>query len=449
MGPKKKSLFASLEEDFDFEELKSNNNLMQGGLAMKWIYNDPVKAKRRQILQNYYFVCTKEGLSFYRNPKEAALGGIVFRGDPFPDFQLQDGEKFSFSVVSTNADGFFLNATSEDEKSEWQQGIGDALKMARNTPLFGVTPLESMKKRDQKGEPLLPSLVTHCIEFIRTLDYTIADVAMKYQGIFRVPAATEEIQEMTRAFELEPDYVIPASTTCHCVASVLKYFFRSMPEPVFTKDLMDRFCAAKQNVQQLRVLFDTQLPRENYILLRYLVFFLSEFTEHSDITQMKTQNLAIVFGMTFSQPANATTEQCMSWSQHTAVLVETMITNCQEIFPEFSLPAVSKPKKPTLVRQSPSRMSDSGNGTVPPPLALGEIMRQSKRTQSDPGNPPVVGELKKSSNTAASAAPASPRNRVMPFSFTVKSKKQLEQKDESSNSKAGDLVKKPSFFKRG
>ena len=87
----------------------------------------------------------------------------------------------------------------------------------------------------------------------------------------------------------------------HCVSSVLKLYFRSLPVPVCTFHLYDQFVSAIQSVTQeeerVRSLKEVLhcLPSPNYRVLEALAKHLHRVAQHHQDTGMTARNLAIVW----------------------------------------------------------------------------------------------------------------------------------------------------------
>ena len=85
----------------------------------------------------------------------------------------------------------------------------------------------------------------------------------------------------------------------HDVASLLKQFFRELPEPLLTNQLHDHFLKslllASKNEQTMAILLlCILLPIEHLYTLQYFVKFMSKVAEKSEESKMGTANLAIV-----------------------------------------------------------------------------------------------------------------------------------------------------------
>jgi Rho GTPase-activating protein 1 len=82
---------------------------------------------------------------------------------------------------------------------------------------------------------------------------------------------------------------------------LLKAFFRELPEPLLTFDLFDDVMRFQELPTEARGAFmkDTlrnKLPEQNFLVLKYLVNFLSMVNDSSCLNKMTASNLAVVFG---------------------------------------------------------------------------------------------------------------------------------------------------------
>jgi hypothetical protein len=95
----------------------------------------------------------------------------------------------------------------------------------------------------------------------------------------------------------------------HVIASVLKAYLRSLPEPLLTYRFYAEFMSIAQitNDQQRKAAILNvihQLPEGNYNNLKYLMKFLSKLSEKSQQNKMSTQNIAIVMSPNLLWPQN-------------------------------------------------------------------------------------------------------------------------------------------------
>ena len=95
----------------------------------------------------------------------------------------------------------------------------------------------------------------------------------------------------------------------HVVASVLKAYLRSLPEPLLTyrhyNDFMDIAQITNDQQRKAAILnIINQLPEGNYNNLKYLMKFLTKLSEKNQQNKMSTQNIAIVMSPNLLWPQN-------------------------------------------------------------------------------------------------------------------------------------------------
>lgn len=97
----------------------------------------------------------------------------------------------------------------------------------------------------------------------------------------------------------------------HVVASVLKAYLRSLPEPLLTyrhyNDFMEIAQITNDEHRKAAILnIINQLPEGNYNNLKYLMKFLTKLSEKNSQNKMSTQNIAIVMSPNLLWPQNET-----------------------------------------------------------------------------------------------------------------------------------------------
>lgn len=95
----------------------------------------------------------------------------------------------------------------------------------------------------------------------------------------------------------------------HVMASVLKSYLRSLPEPLLTYNFYNEFIEVSQiqNDQQRKAAIlniINKLPEGNYNNLKYLMKFLTLLSEKNQHNKMSTQNIAIVMSPNLLWPQN-------------------------------------------------------------------------------------------------------------------------------------------------
>ncbi|XP_076643105.1 GTPase-activating protein CdGAPr [Halictus rubicundus] len=152
------------------------------------------------------------------------------------------------------------------------------------------------------GEHLLnsghdvPTVLTCCTEFIEK--HGLVD------GIYRLSGVTSNIQRLRNAFDEDRVPALHSDESIlqdiHSVASLLKMYFRELPNPLCTYQLYSTFVSAVQantDAERLRRMRDTvrKLPPPHYRTLEYLMRHLVRVAARGTETGMTPRNIAIVW----------------------------------------------------------------------------------------------------------------------------------------------------------
>ncbi|KAI5801509.1 hypothetical protein DFH27DRAFT_60161 [Peziza echinospora] len=170
-------------------------------------------------------------------------------------------------------------------------------ELPRDRPVFGV-PLDVLLERDGSAVPII---VYQCIQAIDMY-------GLELEGIYRIPGTKQHIEMLKNRFDHDStkldfrrreDFFKDVNS----VTSVLKTYFRELPDTLLTTALYPEFIqAAKIEDDLLRR--DTlhgiinRLPDPNYATFRALTLHLSRVKEKAAINRMNSQNIAICFGPT-------------------------------------------------------------------------------------------------------------------------------------------------------
>uniref|UniRef100_A0A8C5B7T1 Rho GTPase-activating protein 1 n=1 Tax=Gadus morhua TaxID=8049 RepID=A0A8C5B7T1_GADMO len=122
----------------------------------------------------------------------------------------------------------------------------------------------------------------------------------RIEGIFRRSANVTLVKEVQLRYNSGEAVSFYEMEDFHLAAVILKTFIRELPEPLLTYQLYNdvvNFAAvpSENQVAAMKALVAT-LPEENYATLRYLVTFLAQVADNSEINKMTNSNLAVVFG---------------------------------------------------------------------------------------------------------------------------------------------------------
>lgn len=182
----------------------------------------------------------------------------------------------------------------------------------------------------------IPMVLKCCAEFIE--EFGIVD------GVYRLSGITSNIQRLRRGFDEEiiPDLTQPdIRQDIHAVTSLLKMYFRELPNPLCTYQLYDNFVEAiqaKTDVEDLRLKMIRQtvrkLPPPHYRTLKYLACHLNRIAKHSNRTGMTERNIAIVWAPNLlrSPALESGGVAALRGVGVQAVVTEYLIVNSEQIF---------------------------------------------------------------------------------------------------------------------
>uniref|UniRef100_A0A914QT84 Uncharacterized protein n=1 Tax=Panagrolaimus davidi TaxID=227884 RepID=A0A914QT84_9BILA len=140
----------------------------------------------------------------------------------------------------------------------------------------------------------LPLVLTKCIDVIENHGLIT--------GIYRQCGIQSNIARLRYEFDHGhlPDLTdSKILRDIHCVSSLLKTYFRQLPNPLFTYELYADILAAYESDPKYRIKNIRQavrrLPAAHYRTARALMYHLSRMCRHKDLTDMNASNLSIVW----------------------------------------------------------------------------------------------------------------------------------------------------------
>ncbi|KAJ3226070.1 hypothetical protein HK099_005655, partial [Clydaea vesicula] len=169
------------------------------------------------------------------------------------------------------------------------------------TQVFGV----ALQKVLQMEGTQVPNIVKKCMDF---------------EGIYRKSGPLTQInkliQQVNKGEELnfgECIYPEEVQIDIMAITSILKQYFRDLPNPLINFEVYAEFMdASRANVEDpsKHDLFKKcliRLPKENFNTLKYLLNHLSRVEKYSSKNLMSFGNLGVVFGPTLLKPLGPTT----------------------------------------------------------------------------------------------------------------------------------------------
>lgn len=185
-------------------------------------------------------------------------------------------------------------------------------------------------------EDCIPSISNiYLPRFVEICTDIIDERGLQTIGIYRVPGNNASITALTEEVNRNYDDVPqedPRWKDLHVVSSLLKSYFRKMPNSLVTVQLYPSFIKAdkienpRERMEQLKKLVKS-LPRHNYYTLRHIVMHLRRIADNSHVNKMDFKNLAIVFGPTIVRPEEENMESMVSHMNNQYRIVETLLTH--------------------------------------------------------------------------------------------------------------------------
>lgn len=293
-------------------------------------------------------------------------------------------KRFCFDVetIERNTPVTF-QALSEGDRKLWMEAM-DGKEPIYHSPIHKQAEMEL----NETGF----KFVRKCINYIETKGAT-------QEGVYRTVGSNIQVQKLLNAFF---DPANPGDVDLHSsdwdvktVTSALKFYLRSLSEPLMTYSLhRDLMCAAKSDNLDIRLSeihsLTYKLPEKNREMLEMLIKHLVNVCSHSDENLMTSSNMAVIFGPTLMR-AKEETVAAMLDIKFQNIVVEILIEHCKKIFrhmPEDSTaPPVPPPRinprkrQPITISKRPARVYQALSH---------ELYQHTENGQSDNSN--VDGE---------------------------------------------------------
>ncbi|ODV81376.1 RhoGAP-domain-containing protein [Suhomyces tanzawaensis NRRL Y-17324] len=200
-------------------------------------------------------------------------------------------------------------------------------------PTFGVSVEDVIQFA---GIDNVPLVVKRCIEVIESH-------GMDIEGIYRTSGNKTTVQNLKNSIDqqftnyllignnIDPNNVLDADI--YCVASLLKIYFASLPEPLLTKEYYQSFIETVKSLDETfiakklhHLVFN--LPDGAYFTLRALIFHLNKVASNQNANRMTAKNLAIIWGPAILND-NSMSPQDLSYKSK---VVEELMLIATEIF---------------------------------------------------------------------------------------------------------------------
>uniref|UniRef100_A0A3B1IVH4 Rho GTPase activating protein 21a n=1 Tax=Astyanax mexicanus TaxID=7994 RepID=A0A3B1IVH4_ASTMX len=274
----------------------------------------------------------------------------------------------------------------------------------------------------------VPLIVEVCCKLVE-------ERGLEYTGIYRVPgnnAAISSMQEELNKGVGDIDVEEDKWKDLNVISSLLKSFFRKLPEPLFTNEKYSDFIDANRTedpVERLKVLKRLlhELPDHHYETLKFLSAHLKTVAENSEKNKMEPRNLAIVFGPTLVRTSDDNMTHMVTHMPDQYKIVETLIQHYDWFFTEEG-----DEEPVTTVQQ------DSAVETQPVPN-IDHLLTNIGRTGTSPGevsDSPTSDSAKSKGSLGSGKDPCS--RELVSSIFAAANRKRKKHKEKLQPSSSDD-----------
>ncbi|KAJ9106365.1 hypothetical protein QFC21_001511 [Naganishia friedmannii] len=224
-------------------------------------------------------------------------------------------------------------SNGESTVSHMNQGVNTGSHPSHSSGMtFGV---ELSEQAVVTGTEV-PKVVAKCTEAIEAF-------GLDQVGIYRLSGTTSKVQKLKAALDADLDNINVMddewSSDINVVASVLKQWFRELPEPLLTHGLYQGFIdAARYENDRLRHIRlheqVNELPDANYATLKHFMGHLDKIRSMEKINHMSVSNLSIVFGPTLLGAPPELGSMNLEHMSFQCKAIETILLKYKEIFVE-------------------------------------------------------------------------------------------------------------------
>ncbi|XP_035526205.1 rho GTPase-activating protein 23-like [Morone saxatilis] len=211
---------------------------------------------------------------------------------------------------------------TDDNKALWGINIMKKAKKTGSPKAFGVRLEDCQPAVNHKFVPLIVEMCCGVVE----------GTGLEYTGIYRVPGNNAMVSNLQEHLNKGMDINTAEERwqDLNVISSLLKSFFRKLPEPLFTDDKYNDFIDANRiedaedRLKTMKKLIH-DLPDHYYHTLKFLVGHLKKVADHSEKNKMEPRNLALVFGPTLVRTSEDNMTDMVTHMPDRYKIVETLI----------------------------------------------------------------------------------------------------------------------------
>ncbi|XP_071812823.1 uncharacterized protein [Apostichopus japonicus] len=234
---------------------------------------------------------------------------------------------------------------SKDASNIKQRGSQRHSKKTRKKPLppnqeeldndsltFGI-PLEYLPT--SSTNEFVPLFLEKCCSIVETFGLDVV-------GVYRVPGNTGGIGYLKSELQAdirELDFRDERWRDVNVISSLLKYFFRKLPNPLIPSEQYSFFIQANRTKDPAQRMANIRreihnLPEHHFAALQFLIKHLKLISNNCSVNKMEVRNLAIVFGPTLIRTADDNMVQMVQDMSDQCKIVESVIEHCDWFFCE-------------------------------------------------------------------------------------------------------------------
>lgn len=279
-----------------------------------------------------------------RQPRQKNGGGVDLMNSSFSDsddngHDQADDQQSLASRKRTKISALFRNFVTGFRMRRRDQLRRSGILKER---VFGCDLCEHLENSGHE----YPLVLTACCSYIEQYGFNT-------NGIYRISGVVSTINRLRAIFDEDriPIELLDTNNDLsrqndvepldlHAVGSLLKLYFRELPNPLLTYALFDSFISTMRNdtidenerIQSIRKLV-RRLPPPHWRTLRYLIKHLAHVSEFHAHTGMTTKNIAIVWAPNLLRTKTLDLgKEALQIVATQAVLTEFLIINCDKIF---------------------------------------------------------------------------------------------------------------------
>lgn len=215
--------------------------------------------------------------------------------------------------TGTKSQGSLPKKWGKNTKGPINGSAGASQEVGGHVPIFGG----DLELRTVYENVKIPAVVQKCIQEVEMR-------GMDYEGIYRKSGGSTQMKQIQDEFERGDDVQFSPDLDICTVTSVLKQYFRNLPNPLITYEVYDRFVETSniyeedKRVESLKAITE-DLPQAHRDVLQFIIFHLARVAARKDENLMNTRNLAVVFAPTLVRHLSDEREMSDMHSKNNAV----------------------------------------------------------------------------------------------------------------------------------